>query len=83
MGKVRLAGKVAGWIEFRQFINLGDLFGQDWKLPDAAHWQTGQAGLGRPGRTSHPQPDQLDPYLAQRAQLPSWPGPWDPETKRP
>lgn len=22
MGKVRLAGKVAGWIEFRQFINL-------------------------------------------------------------
>lgn len=56
MGKVRLAGKVAGWIEFRQFINLATCSDRTWKLPDAAHW--------RAACTSHPaRPDQLDPYL--------------------
>lgn len=85
MGKVRLAGKVAGWIEFRQFINLATCSDRTWKLPDAAHWQDWAGYLGWEGqaRTSHPAtPDQLDPYLDNRAAAQLAPGTWVQTTKR-
>lgn len=56
MGKVRLAGKVAGWIEFRQFIKLATCSD---RTGNCLTQLTG--GLG--ARAIQARPDQLDPYL--------------------